>query len=138
MSQPTAQTEETKDRIIRNGEWLTIRSYSYSARSTGIVRELEIWETAGQIFSIPHKGERYYARFQFDEYGTPLPVIKEVLDLLKTVMDSWSIAAWFAFPNSWTANEVDGAFIAVRPSAILDRREVLLNAAAMVRASYVA
>jgi len=140
MIRPPTQSDTTREKIIREGEWLTIgtTSASHSVQSIGLTRDLEMWEAAGEIFSIPHNGERYFARYQFDEYGAPLPVMKEVLDRLNEVMDPWSIAAWFAFPNSWAAQELRGTFVAVRPSTILDRREELLHAVLMVRGSYAA
>jgi hypothetical protein len=71
--------------------------------------------------------------YQFDEDGIPLPVIKEILQLLRDE-DPWSIAAWFHFPNSWVTQDS----MPVAPNLILGQRNEVLRAARCRTGTYIA
>jgi hypothetical protein len=54
------------------------------------------------------------------------------------VADTWTLAAWFHFPNSWLAQRVDGKRVPRSPKDALDDAEAIIHAAKMRLESYVA
>jgi hypothetical protein len=91
------------------------------------------WVADGKIFGVEHNGSQFYAAYQFDEDGLPLPIVKEILQLLRGE-DPWAIAAWFHFPNSWVAQDS----MPVAPNAVLERHDEILHAARCRIGTYVA
>jgi len=91
------------------------------------------WVAEGKIFGVEHDGSQFYATYQFDGNGHPLPIIKEILQILREE-DAWAIAAWFYFPNSWVAKNA----MPVAPSAVLGWHDEILRAARCRTGTYVA
>ncbi|MDX1742582.1 MAG: hypothetical protein R3186_03160 [Ruegeria sp.] len=69
-----------------------------------ITRIGDIWKRTGKIFSVPYDGTDAYPSFQFNEDGTPLPLMEEVLKALPVEMTQWQRAFWMTSP----APELDG------------------------------
>lgn len=91
------------------------------------------WVADGKIFGVEHNGSQFYAMYQFDRDGLPLPIIKEILQLLREE-DPWAIAAWFHFPNTWVTQDSMPAV----PNSILGRHDEILWAARCRTGTYVA
>jgi len=91
------------------------------------------WVADGKIFGVEHDGSQFYATYQFGENGLPLPIIKEILQLLREE-DAWAIAAWFHFPNSWIAKDL----MPVAPRTVLGWHDEILRAARCRTGTYVA
>jgi hypothetical protein len=91
------------------------------------------WVADEKIFGVEHNGSQFYATYQFDRDGLPLPIIKEILQVLGDE-DPWAIAAWFHFPNSWIAQDS----MPVAPRDVLGRHDEILQAARCRTGTYVA
>lgn len=130
---------KTIDIIFENSDWLTADEIDYfrGSQPTGKLQACD-WKEYGRVFIVPYNGTEYYARYQFDLFYQPLPVIKEILHALGENIDPWAVAAWFHFPNGWIIEEgADGA-IPVSPKDALHRGEEVINAALNRKGTYVA
>ncbi len=58
------------------------------------------WRKEGRIFAISYHGQIYFAGFQFDAGGRPLPVVAEVLNAFGD-SEGWQTALWFTAANGW-------------------------------------
>jgi hypothetical protein len=61
------------------------------------------WRKQGKIFAVNHGGRDLYPAFQFGVDGRPLPIIADVLTILKRDSDraDWDNALWFAGDSGW-------------------------------------
>jgi len=61
------------------------------------------WRKQGKIFAVTHGGRDVYPAFQFGQDGRPLPIIGEVLEILKRDAErtDWDNALWFAGETGW-------------------------------------
>jgi hypothetical protein len=60
------------------------------------------WLAAGRIFTVNHRGTRFYPGFQFGTDGHPRPVIANVLEVFKPYgLDGWETALWFTTASGW-------------------------------------
>jgi hypothetical protein len=125
MARDEAYQRETRDQIFGETTW----DSGPRVESEQFLQ----WVADGKIFGVERNGSQFYAMYQFDGDGLPLPVIKEILQLLRDE-DLWAIAAWFHFPNPWVTQDSMPAV----PNAILDRRDDVLRAARWRTGSYVA
>lgn len=57
--------------------------------------------TEGAVFSVRYHDAEVFPGYQFDEQGRPLPVIAQVLAVLREVRSPWEIALWFTGANGW-------------------------------------
>lgn len=58
------------------------------------------WENSGLIFSISFEKEKAYPTYQFDNKRQPLPIMKDILKVLREVtQNNWNIASWFHHAN---------------------------------------
>lgn len=92
-------------------------------------RELLVkWEDERKIFSIPSPRGALYPRFEFDSKMRPLPIIKDILDLLAED-DAFAISSWFIFKDDWISGLVDGREVPIAPMYVLDDHDAVLTAA---------
>ncbi|GAB5097703.1 hypothetical protein [Caballeronia sp. HLA56] len=143
LTQPNPQLIEeralrhkTMKAVFADGHWLTSEDINRLQPSPPANKSLPAsdWKRRSRLFSVPYDGKEYFARYQFDEMYQPLPIIRDILQQIGEVADSWKIAAWFHYPNGWIAN-VDGTK-PVAPKDALDRREDVLAAARRMRGTY--
>jgi hypothetical protein len=128
--------EETMRRVFARSDWLTVEQVS---ALLGVpveigARRVSGWRQESRIFCVTLGGRDYFARYEFDGFGEPLPVVKEVLDALGRLGDGWKIAAWFDFGNGWIAGSGGQA---VAPKDALDRRDEVVNAARRMGGGYI-
>jgi hypothetical protein len=126
--------------VFERGDWLTAEQIC-ELQVTLVPNESQPaseWKRCGRVFSVYIDGKEYFAGYQFDSMCQPLPVIKEILDLLGPVADSWKIAAWFHFPNGWITGTREHEGEPVSPMEALDRFEEVVSAAKHMRGSYIA
>lgn len=129
LSEPTvtqAQLEATaRARLLAEFGALTSAEVAERAGFTGknAAQTAYRWRQQGRIFGVERNGETLHPSFQFDSRtGQPLPVIREILKVLRSAdMSPWSIALWFTAPSGI----LDGR----RPVDVLDDRELVLRAA---------
>ncbi|NIF56252.1 hypothetical protein [Burkholderia sp. Ax-1724] len=126
--------------ILARGDWLTARQINalQAAPPANRARPASDWKRRGRIFGVFIGGREYFAGYQFDAIGQPLPVIKEILDALGMVADSWKIAAWFHFENGWISGTGEYQDQPVSPMDALDRRDAVVNAAKHMGQTYIA
>lgn len=126
--------------VLARGDWLTAGQINalQAAPPANRAQPASDWKHCGNIFSVFFGGEEYFAGYQFDAIGQPLPVIKEILNTLGPVDDSWRIAAWFHFENGWISGVGAREGEPVSPVDALDQRDALLNAARHMHETYVA
>lgn len=123
--------------ILEEGAWLTAEQLNAMQPNPPAQKSMPAsgWKRRGRIFGVNYGGREYFAKYQFDEFYKPLPIIKDILLALGTVADNWAIAAWFHFPSGWltcTAGEP------LAPKDALNQRDALLRAAAAQQGNYVA
>lgn len=125
--------------FVRNN-WLTAEQINalQAAPPSNKAQPASDWKHYGRIFGVSISGKEYFARYQFDAMGQPLPIIKEILNVLDPVADSWKIAAWFHFKNGWIPGTGEYEEQSVSPMDALDRRETIIDAAKHMRATYIA
>jgi hypothetical protein len=130
--------QQTMRAVFERGDWLTVEQIHalQVTPPSSKAQPASDWKRRGRIFGVRIGGEEYFAGYQFDAMCQPLPVIKQILDVLGPAADSWKIAAWFHFPNGWITGAGDGE--PVSPMDALDRREAVVDAARQVRGTYIA
>lgn len=126
--------------IFTNAEWLTHEQINALQATPPVSKVLlaNDWKLHGRVFSTTYRGKEYFARYQFDPQYHPLPIIKETLAALGEVADTWTVAAWFHFPNGWLVRRDEGGAVNVAPKDALDRGAEVVQAAAKRLASCVA
>jgi hypothetical protein len=132
--------QETMRAVFARGDWLTAEQINALQISppTNRAQPASDWKHRGRIFGVTFGGKEYFAGYQFDAMCQPLPVIKEILDALGPIADSWKIAAWFHFQNGWIPGTGNREGQPVAPMDALDRRETLINAACHMNGTYFA
>lgn len=147
MLQPSVELVEdrvhrmkTVQQVFAEGEWLTAEQINALQLDPPANKShpASDWKRRGRIFSVNYGGKEYFARHQLDALYQPLPIIKDILKAFGEVADPWVLAAWFHFPNGWIAKPGTQGNQSVAPKDALDRRDVVLNAAAQRQASFVA
>ncbi|MGI4982073.1 MAG: hypothetical protein ACRYGL_01835 [Janthinobacterium lividum] len=129
-----ALRQKTMRAVFDDGEWLTGEMINRLQASPSANKSLPAsdWKRRGRVFAIAFDGKEYFARYQFDEMYQPLPIVKDILQTIGEVADTWKIAAWFHYPNGWIADAVDGEK-PVAPKDAFDRRDAVLAAARRMR-----
>ncbi|MDR6476296.1 hypothetical protein J2778_003796 [Paraburkholderia graminis] len=117
--------EETILKILAEGEWMG---------EDTVPADVAGWQQRGWIFGVEAEGHLYYARYQFDDRGQPLPVIRQILAELGHTTDPWAIAAWFHFPNGWLVE--DGCTAPIAPRDALDHHVAVVDAARRFRGTF--
>ena len=130
---PVLPTTGTATQAVRNAtarreflaEFATLTSAEV-ARSAGsaaknVAALATRWRKEGRIFAVPWGGELRYPAFQFDDAGTPLSVIRSVLEDLQGGSD-WQVALWFATSSPYLPRHA-------RPVQFLSDQDRLLAAA---------
>jgi hypothetical protein len=80
------------------------------------------WKAQARVFAVPYQGQDRFPAFQFDADGKPLPLIKQVLEVLPANRTPWQTAFWFVSSNSWLGGPA--------PQERLDDAAAVLEAAA--------
>ncbi|HTZ59216.1 MAG TPA: hypothetical protein VMB49_14005 [Acidobacteriaceae bacterium] len=128
--------------IFDEDEWLTAEMLNRLQPEPPSNKSLPAsdWKRRGRIFSVSFGGKEYFPRYEFDAAYQPLPVIRELLAAFGTVADSWKIASWFHYPNSWIAEAgpKGKGVTPVAPKDALDRHDDLMKALAKRKGTYVA
>jgi hypothetical protein len=134
------QRQKTILEVFARGDWVTAEQINalQAVPPTNKARPASDWKHCGRIFSVSISGKEYFARYQFDSMYLPLPIIKEILDALGPVADSWKIAAWFHFKNGWISGTGEYEELSVSPMDALDRGETIINAAKHMGPTYIA
>jgi hypothetical protein len=132
-----ALRQKTMQAVFHDGEWLPAEVINALQQSppSNKSHPASDWKRRGRIFSVSLDGKEHFARYQFDSMYQPLPIIKEILQEIGEVADTWKIAAWFHYPNGWIADAKDGDK-PVAPKDALDRRDDVLGAARRMHGSY--
>ena len=144
LTQPSAGLIEervlrrkTLQEVFDQGDWLTSREINRLQASPPRNKSLPAsdWKRRGRVFAVFYDGKNYFARYQFDDACRPLPIIKDILQEIGEVADTWKTAAWFHYPNGWIADIVEGKK-PIAPKNALNRRDDVLLAARRTRETY--
>ena len=99
--------------------------------------DLSKWHRQRRIFSVYYHGKEYFAKYQFDAQGRPLPAIRAIIDAFGECSDTWVLAAWFHFPNGWLPSQGSCTSL-VAPKHVLDRALEVVDAARKRHGTYIA
>jgi hypothetical protein len=134
------QRMQTIREIFNEGEWLSAEIINRLQPEPPSNRSLPAsdWKRRGRIFSVTFGGKEYFPRYQFDAAYQPLPLMRDVLKAFGTVADTWTIAAWFHYPNGWLVEPGLAGLQPVAPRNALDRRDDLMQALEKRTRGYVA
>ncbi|CAM2163485.1 hypothetical protein BLAT2472_130047 [Burkholderia latens] len=126
--------------LLAHGSWFTAEQINMRQAAPPVDKRQPAshWKRCGRIFSVSIGGTDYFAGYQFDAVSEPLPIIKDILDALGPITDSWTIAAWFHFPNGWITGTGDHEGQPIAPMDALDHRESIINAAKLLHGTYIA
>lgn len=133
-------TDSTVLKIFQGSEWLLPEEIDRMQNDEFISgqRLLNHWQSCGQIFVVQYRNEKYYARYQFDKFYQPLPIIKAILAVLGKDTNAWNLATWFHFPNGWIATEGSEGLRPTAPKDALGRCNDVIEAARRYRRTYFA
>ena len=83
------------------------------------------WRRSGKIFGINHGGRDLYPAFQFGPDGRPLPIVAEVLEILKRDADrsDWDNALWFFGDTGWLDGKSPIECLQTDPEAVKSAAE---------------
>lgn len=129
--------QDAMQAVLEDGEWLLAEQINALQKSPPASKSQPAsdWKRRGRVYSVSVNGREFFAAYQFDTFTQPLPVIREILEALGPLADTWKIAAWFHYPNGWISDD-EGRPMA--PKDALDRRDDVLHAARRYHGSYVA
>lgn len=129
--------ETTKRTIFEEGQWFTAEQIDYF-RKVQLAKSPPVSELKRRhcLFSIIYDRQEYYAAYQFDLLYQPLPIIKAILHAYGAYTSSWSLAAWFHFPNGWIADQGGNGMSPLSPKDCLDRYADIINAAYNRKGTY--
>lgn len=130
----------TVKKVFEEGDWLTAEDINKLQIRPPAKKSLPAsdWKRRGRIFSVSYDGKEYYPRYQFDAMFQPLPVLSRILKAYGECADTWALATWFHFPNSWIAKNVGNEVVPVAPKDALDRAIDVIKAARNQKGTYVA
>lgn len=106
--------------ILSGTEWLT--GDQIGARFNPEARNkhaaVSRWLAQGKVFAIERRGQRLFARYQFDESWQPLPAIATVLAVFEGY-SSFRIAGWFESTNARLDDQRPRDVIQAAPETVL-------------------
>jgi hypothetical protein len=93
--------DRARDAIFANATWSPPESVAREHQRDGSLtaNEVQSWETAGRIFSVERDGRSFYPHYVFDDLGTPISEVAEILQIFNGYK-AMRIAAWFESTNS--------------------------------------
>jgi hypothetical protein len=77
------------------------------------------WKAAGRVFAVSVARGDLYPAFQFGEEGKPLPVIAQVLEVMRGEQP-WTIALWFAGGSGWLGGKRPVDLLHTDPEAVVE------------------
>lgn len=87
--------------ILSGTEWLTGDEVGsrFNPEAKNKHAAVSRWLAEGKVYAIERRGQRLFARYQFDESWQPLPAIATVLKVFEGY-SSFRIAGWFESTNA--------------------------------------
>lgn len=115
---------QTLDTIISSGDWLNVQDLAAltGAEPLEFGQQLARWEADGRIFSFNHKGIQLFPRYALDPACLYEPVerLREIITVLATKKDGWSMACWFGYTNSFLGGKAPKTLLNSEPDKVLD------------------
>ncbi|WP_285424259.1 hypothetical protein [Pseudomonas sp. efr-133-TYG-103a] len=115
---------QTLDTIITSGDWLTVHDLAALAGAGPLEfgQRLALWEADGRIFSFNHKGVQLFPSYALDPACSYEPVerLSEIITVLATKKDGWSMACWFGYTNSYLGGKAPKTLLNSEPDKVLD------------------
>ncbi len=106
--------------IQQSTEWLTAAQISslVDLGNANPVAAVSRWKRQGRIFALRRGGKDYYPRYALGSDFRPLPVIKDVLNVLAGY-DSELLAAWFDSTSRFLGGKRPREVMAMDPAKVL-------------------
>jgi hypothetical protein len=115
---------QTLDTIISSSDWLTVHDLAALAGAEQLEfgQQLARWEAEGRFFSFSHKGIQLFPSYALDPACLYEPVerLSEIIAVLATKKDGWSMACWFGYTNSYLGGKAPKTFLNSEPDKVLD------------------
>jgi len=115
---------QTLDTIISSGDWLNVHDLAALAGAEPLEfgQQLARWEAEGRIFSFNHKGIQLFPSYALDSACSYEPVerLSEIITVLATKKDGWSMACWFGYTNSYLGGKAPKTLLNSEPNNVLD------------------
>jgi hypothetical protein len=96
---------QTLDSIISSGDWLNVHDLAAIAGAEPLEfgQQLARWEADGRIFSFNHKGIQLFPTYALAPacLYEPIEGLSEIITVLVTKKNGWSMAYWFGYTNSY-------------------------------------
>ncbi|WP_170759061.1 antitoxin Xre/MbcA/ParS toxin-binding domain-containing protein [Ruegeria lacuscaerulensis] len=92
----------------------------WKSGSWQITRIGDIWKRTGKIFAVPYDGAETYPSFQFDEDGTPLPLMEPILEALPEEVTPWQCAFWMTTPHAELGGETPANCLQTGDGRVVD------------------
>jgi hypothetical protein len=112
------------DTVISSGDWLTVDDLAALAGAEPLEfgQQLARWEAEGRIFSFNHKGIQLFPSYALDSACLYEPVerLREIITVLATKKDGWSMACWFGYTNSYLGAKAPKTLLNSEPDKVLD------------------
>ena len=114
----------TLDTIISSGDWLTVHDLAALAGAEPLEfgQRLARWEAEGRIFGLNHKGIQLFPRYALDpaRLFEPVERLSEIITVLATKKNGWSMACWFGYTNSYLGAKAPKTLLNSEPDKVLD------------------
>ncbi|MGH3002912.1 MAG: hypothetical protein ACRDM1_09690 [Gaiellaceae bacterium] len=114
---------EARKRLLEEFGALTSTEVAELAGSTAANRSATAnrWRQEHRIFGVRHHDVVYYPGFQFGSDGRPLPVLRDVLDVLSAHgLTDWEIALWFTTSARSLGDRRPVDLLAADPGAVVE------------------
>jgi hypothetical protein len=117
----TQMLTQAAEWVMTGARWLSAMELCSELPKTKdeIDAVLPQWLETGQIFALERNGIKLYPLYAFDSLGEPVPILKQVLEVLQGY-SSFQIASWFESPSSYLRGkrprevlEVDAASVMI-------------------------
>jgi hypothetical protein len=115
-----AMEDQARYAIFANATWSTAESVAREHRRDGSLtaNQVQSWETAGRIFAVERDGRSFYPHYAFDDLGTPMSEVAEILQIFKGYK-ALRIAAWFESTNSGLRGRRPREVLKSDPAAVI-------------------
>lgn len=115
---------QTLDTILSSGDWLTLHDLAALAGAEPLEfgQQLVRWEADGRIFSFSHKRVQLFPSYALDPacLYEPVEKLSEIITVLATKKDGWSMACWFGYTNSYLGGKAPKTLLNSEPDKVLD------------------
>lgn len=129
-SRTTTDSSEAVAAIISGTEWLAAQTVGerHDPDATNPLAVTNQWLAEARIFAIELSGQTLYPAYLFDDTGSPIPEVTEILGVFAGYRP-FRIAAWFESPSSMLHGKRPREVLALEaPTVVAAARDHVLGA----------